>query len=295
VTNDRKWWLAGMLSFLVPGLGQVYNGQLTKGLLFYFLISTWGGLTFSFTYYILKSSLTGFGLGILFLSALIYLAAYLLIIFESIRTAGETSEDHVVKPYNRWYVYLLVILVVSGISESYSSAYRDSLLKAYKIPSKSMQPALEVGDYLICNQLYYHYNDPDRGDLIIFKYPKDDDVDYIKRIVAIPGDTVMTRGNKLFIDGRKTEEPYAMYKQENLEPGDFVPDFGPFTVEDGEYFVMGDNRNNSEDSRFFGAVKRHKIQGKAIFIYFSWDSDIPFRNFIGRLFSIRFSRIGQII
>lgn len=295
VGNDRKWWLAGMLSFLVPGLGQVYNGQLTKGLLFYFLISTWGGLIFSFTYYILKSSITQFSIGFLFLSALIYLAAFLLIIFESIRAAGKTGEDHAVKPYNRWYVYLLVILIVSGVSESYSLAYRDNLLRAYKIPSRSMQPTLDVGDHIICNELCYRYNTPERGDLIIFKYPRDEDLDYIKRIVAIPGDTVMTSGNELFINGRKTEEPYALYTQENLEPGDFVPDFGPVTIGEGEYFVMGDNRNNSEDSRVFGAVKRHKIQGKAIFIYFSWDSDIPFRNFIERLLSIRFSRIGRII
>lgn len=284
-----------MLSFLVPGLGQVYNGQLTKGLLFYFLVSTWGELTFSFTYYILQSPLTRFGLGFLFLSAFIYLVVYLLIIFESIRAANRTGEDHVVKRYNKWYVYLVVILIVSGVSESYSLSYRDNLLRAYKIPSRSMQPTLEVGDYIMCNELYYRYNDPDHGDLIIFKYPQDDDLDYIKRIVAVPGDTVMTRGNELFINGLKTKEPYAIYTRENLEPGDFVPNFGPVTVEEGEYFVMGDNRNNSEDSRFFGAVKRHRIQGKAIFIYFSWDSDIPFRNFIGRLFSIRFSRIGKII
>jgi signal peptidase I len=283
-----------MLSFLVPGLGQVYNGQLTKGLLFYFLVSTWGGLTFSFTYYILKSPLTRFGLGFLFLSAIIYLVVYLLIIFESIRAANKTGEDHEIKPYNRWYVYLLVILVVSWISESYSLSYGDNLLRKYRIPSGSMQPTLEVGDHLMCNQLYYRYNDPERGHLIIFKYPLDESMDYIKRIVAIPGDTVMTRGNELYINGRKTEEPYAVYTDENLEPGDFIPDFGPITVGEGEYFVMGDNRNNSEDSRFFGAVKRHKIQGKAIFIYFSWDSDIPFRNFIGRLLSIRFSRIGKI-
>lgn len=294
MTKRRRWWLAGLLNFFVPGLGQVYNGQAAKGLLFYFLVSTWSGLSFSFTYYIMKSPTTSIHVVFLFLSFFVSFAAYLIIMIESISVATKTGGDHVIKRYNRWYIYILVILIVSGVSETYSLAFSENILKAYKIPSKSMRPTIKAGDYVICNQLYYRFNDPERGDLIIFKYPRDESVDYIKRIVAVPGDTVETRGESLFINGREAEDPNAVYVEDDNGYG-FVPDFGPVMVSENEYFVMGDNRNNSQDSRVWGTVERHKIHGKAIFIYFSWDNDISFWNIPGKLFSIRFLRIGKIL
>ena len=290
-TKRRKWWIAGLLNFFVSGLGQAYNGEVTKGLLFYSIIATWSGLTFSLTYYIMKYSITRLNVVFLFLFFFISLAAYLFIIIESIHVAQKTGEDHKVKRYNRWYIYLLVILIVSGVNQIVSLAFNENVLKTYKIPSKSMMPAIEAGDYVICNQLYYRYNNPERGDLIIFKCPQDETLDYIKRVVAGPGDTIEIRGNDVFINGSNIEEPYAIYTQGN----GYMHYFGPVTIGEGEYFVMGDNRNNSEDSRVWGSVKRDKIQGKAIFIYFSWDNDISAWNFIGRLLSIRLSRIGKII
>jgi signal peptidase I len=216
-------------------------------------------------------------------------------IFESIRTAWKAGKDHALKPYNKWYIYLIVILVVSGISQSVTLAVRDNIVKAYKIPSRSMQPTLEPGDHVISNQLYYRYNNLAHGDLIIFKYPRDENVDFVKRIVGCPGDTIEIKDNQMFLNGKKSDEPYVLDTPSMLKGEQPMKNFGPFVIPENEYFVLGDNRNNSNDSRFWGTVKRHQIEGKVIFIYFSWDMDIPPWNIPGRLFSIRFSRIGKII
>jgi len=291
----RRWWLAGLLSFLVPGLGQVYNGQATKGLFFNFLLSTWGGLLFSLIYYIMKSPMSGFSLGLLSLLFFISLAASLLIIFESIRTAWKAGKDYALKPYNKWYIYLIVILVVTGVSQSVTLAVRDNIIKAYKIPSISMQPTIEIGDHVISNQLYYRYHNPTYGDLVIFKSPRNENVDYIKRIVGCPGDTIEIKDNHVVLNGKRSDEPYTLDMPSMLKGLEPMKNFGPFVVPENEYFMLGDNRNNAEDSRVWGTVTRHNIEGKVIFIYFSWDMDIPSRNIIGRLFSIRFSRIGKIL
>lgn len=284
VKKPRKWWLAGLLSFFVPGLGQAYNGEATKGLFYYFLLSIWGGLVFSLLYEILKHPTTHASLAALLLLVFITFAAYLFIIFESIRRAKRIGADPVLKPYNHWWIYLIVILVVTGVDQSVSFAVRDNILKAYRIPTASMQPAIQVGDHLLCNQLYYRYHNPKRGDLIIFKVPADNNKEYIKRIVGLPGDEIKLEGNALFINGRKMEEPYADYEPSANFSGFVRENFGPYIVPEDEYFVLGDNRFNSKDSRHIGTVKRHNIQGKAIFIYFSWDKHFP-----------RFSRIGKII
>jgi signal peptidase I len=295
ITKHRRWWLAGLLSFLVPGLGQVYNGQATKGLFFYFVLSTWGGLLFSLVYYIMKYPMSGVALGFLSLLFVTSLSAYLLVIFESIRTAWIAGDAHALQPYNKWYVYLIVIIVVSAVSQSATLAFRDNVLKAYTIPSRSMQPTLEPGDYVISNQVFYRYNNPKRGDLIIFKYPRNEKIEFIKRLVGCPGDTIDVIDNAVYINGKKSEEPYAINEPPTLKKNEPLKTFGPFIVPENEYFVLGDNRNNSEDSRVWGTVKRDNIEGKVIFIYFSWDRDVPLWNVPGRLFSIRFSRIGEIL
>jgi len=295
IVKPRRWWLAGLLSYLVPGLGQVYNGQVTKGLFFNFLLSIWGGLFFSLIYYIMKHPISGLSLGLLSLLFFTSLGAYLLIIFEAIRTAWKAGKDYALKPYNKWYIYLIVILVVSCVAQSVALAVRDNIIKAYKTPSGSMQPTIERGDHVMSNQLYYRYHNPTHGDIIIFKWPRDENVDFVKRIVGCPGDAIEIKDNQVFLNGKKFDEPYALDTPSTLKGELPVKNFGPFVIPENEYFVLGDNRNNSNDSRFWGTVKRHQIEGKVVFIYFSWNMDIPSWNIPGKLFSIRFSRIGEIL
>jgi signal peptidase I len=171
---------------------------------------------------------------------------------------------------------------------------RTFFIQAFRIPSESMEDTLLVGDFLFANKLLYGpklpfvdvrlpaIRQPRQGDIIIFKYPQDPKVDYIKRCVAVEGQTVELIDSQLFIDGVLYEESSTKYVFGSR------PDrhFGPFTVPPGHLFMMGDNRDNSADSRAWGPLDKKLIAGKAMFIYFSWNP---------RSHSIRFSRIGDLI
>lgn len=135
-----------------------------------------------------------------------------------------------------------------------------------RIPSESMENTIMVGDRVMTYRLSYLFDDPERGDIIVFRFPDDETQDYIKRILGLPGETIEGKDGYVYIDGVKLEEPYV---KELLDS-----DFGPYTVPEDSYFMMGDNRNVSEDSRFWDMkyVHRSKIKGKALFKYpqFKW-------------------------
>lgn len=167
---------------------------------------------------------------------------------------------------------------------------RTFFVQAFKIPSESMEDTLLVGDFLFANKFVYGakmpliskklpaVRDPRPGDIVIFKYPGDKRTDYIKRCIAVGGQTVELKGTRLYVDGELQDEDYAKYFHGST--------FGPYTVPDDHLFVMGDNRDNSADSRVWGPLNKNLVLGKAMFIYFSWN---------GRKHSVRFSRIGNVI
>ena len=173
---------------------------------------------------------------------------------------------------------------------------RTFVVQAFKIPSGSMLPTLQIGDHILVNKFIYGprlevpltqwslgqlpgFREPRAGDVIVFIYPKERDKDFIKRIVAVAGQTVEARGNQVFVDGKKAEDPHAHY-----EKRDHV-DFGPYTVPAGHVFVMGDNRDESYDSRFWGPVPIQDIKGLAMVIYWSWGGE----NFV------RWDRLGRLV
>jgi signal peptidase I len=175
---------------------------------------------------------------------------------------------------------------------------RAFVVQAFTIPSGSMMETLLVGDYILVNKFIYGaeipFTDvhlpglraPRRGDIIVFKYPNDETRDFIKRIVAVGGDTVQVRGdNRVLLNGVLQQESYVRPGSVG-NPGSggcgFPHGCEPTVVPRGAYFVMGDNRDNSQDSRYWGFVKREKIRGKAFMIYWSWDSDRHWLRF-GRL------------
>ncbi len=166
---------------------------------------------------------------------------------------------------------------------------RTLVVQAFTIPSGSMMDTLLVGDYILVNKFLYGpeipfadwrmpgLRQPHRGDIIVFKYPQDERRDFIKRIVGTPGDEVLIRGHDVFVNGRQLVEPYVRQGPAPLpHPGGYCGyAYGcePTRVPPDSYFVMGDNRDNSQDSRYWGFVKRDKIKGKAFLIYWSWDGD----------------------
>jgi signal peptidase I len=169
---------------------------------------------------------------------------------------------------------------------------RTLIVQAFTIPSGSMMDTLLVGDYILVNKFLYGpevplleyrlpaLRLPHRGDIIVFKYPQDEKRDFIKRIIGTPGDTVQVRGPQVLVNGQALEEPYVRRNPSPLAhtatPGfcGYAYACEPLTVPPDSYFVMGDNRDNSQDSRYWGFVKRDKIKGKAFLIYWSWDSDL---------------------
>ena len=166
---------------------------------------------------------------------------------------------------------------------------RTVIVQAFTIPSGSMMDTLLVGDYILVNKFLYgpeiplvdwrtpSLRDPRRGDIIVFKYPQDEKRDFIKRIVGTPGDQVQVKGHTVFVNGKPLQEPYVKFSESSLARGSTYCGYAygcePTAVPPDSYFVMGDNRDNSQDSRYWGFVKRDKIKGKAFLIYWSWDSD----------------------
>ncbi len=182
---------------------------------------------------------------------------------------------------------------------------RTFIVQAFKIPSGSMLPTLQIGDHIIVNKFIYGIKvpfsgtvlvplkDPQRNDTIVFKYPKDPKLDYIKRVIGVAGDTVEIRKKKVFINKKPFNDVYGFFQ--NLKILSSVRDnFGPVTVPPGKLFVMGDNRDNSYDGRFWGFVDLEAVRGKAFLIYWSWDVQEPLFS-IDRLRSIRFNRFGDIL
>ncbi|MBM4266886.1 MAG: signal peptidase I [Deltaproteobacteria bacterium] len=176
---------------------------------------------------------------------------------------------------------------------------RTFFVQAFKIPSGSMLPTLQIGDHLLVNKILYgirvpvlgtrylSFFEPERGDIVVFVYPEDHEKDFIKRVVGVPGDVIEIRRKQLYRNGKpvdRSDEPYAHYTKE-IEAG-ARDNWGPQTVPPGQVFVMGDNRDHSFDSRFWGFVPFEYIKGKAFIIYWSWDGVDTW---------VRWSRIGSLV
>lgn len=166
---------------------------------------------------------------------------------------------------------------------------KTSIVEAYRIPSGSMEDTLLVGDFLFANKFLYgsripltnihlpDIRDPEPGDVVIFKFPKDPSAIYIKRCVAVGGQTVQVRDKVLYVDGKVVDLPPTGKHTDTTTTryGSQYPrdNFGPYRVPEDSYFMMGDNRDNSYDSRYWLAVPRELIQGKAMMIHWSWGED----------------------
>lgn len=184
---------------------------------------------------------------------------------------------------------LLIALVLALVIRTF-------IVQAFKIPSESMLETLQVGDHLLVNKFLYGVKwpftnayivrgaDPEYGDIIVFEYPKEPALDYIKRIVGLPGDVVEMRNKQFYRNGKPLNEAFIRHNDAGrIEP--LRDNFGPLTVPADKYFVMGDNRDNSQDSRFWGFVERPAIRGKAWRIY--WSS--------GGLNDVRWDRFAKAV
>ncbi len=177
---------------------------------------------------------------------------------------------------------------------------RTFVVQAFKIPSGSMKPTLQIGDHLLVKKFTYgikipfirktlvSINDPKREDIVVFIYPVDRTKDFIKRVVGVAGDTIEIRDKKIYLNGSPCNDGHGIYTDSTIFPGSIQPrdNFGPVTVPAGHIFVMGDNRDQSYDSRFWGFVNLKNVLGKAFIIYWSWDKNNK---------DVRWSRMGSIL
>lgn len=194
------------------------------------------------------------------------------------------------------YIEAIVIAVILAF------IIRKFVIQAYKIPSGSMLETLQIGDHILVNKFIYRFKEPKRGDIIVFKYPGDKKRDFIKRLIGLPGDKLEVKNKKVFINDKPLNEPYAEYKDKtNLfykdHPAVFYDpyarnrdNFGPINIPKDNFFMMGDNRDFSQDSRFWGLLERDLIEGKALIIYWSWNGSGT-----GIFNKVRWKRIGEVL
>jgi signal peptidase I len=187
---------------------------------------------------------------------------------------------------------------------------RTFVVQAFKIPTGSMENNLLIGDHLLVNKFVFAPTltaperallpiDPiRRGDIIVFKFPEDPERDFIKRVIGLPGETVELKNKKVHINGQPIDEPYVHFMFPPADRGadegqsfdfDVRSNYGPVTVPEGHYFMMGDNRDNSQDSRYWGFMPASYVKGKALFVYFSFGDARP--GLSGLLGNIRWTRI----
>ncbi len=215
--------------------------------------------------------------------------------------AGDAPRKGRLREYIEAFVVALLIALV----------VRTLVVQAFKIPSGSMENTLLVGDHIFVNKFIYGYHipytkgrilefrQPKRGDIIVFEFPEDPSKDFIKRVVGVPGDSVQVRNKVLYVNGAPVRENYVRYADgpgvEGIPPArDNTP---AVRVPPGKLFVMGDNRDRSYDSRFWGFVDMDKVVGKALFIYFSvdWSRDVSWYQVWRWPEFVRWNRIGHVL
>lgn len=188
----------------------------------------------------------------------------------------------------KWLFIIVIPLAIGFVVISLPLTIRSYVVQAYKIPSGAMKPTLLVGDHILVNKNATTLDKINRKDIIVFVFPKDPSKDFIKRLIGLPGDIVEIKNKELFINGESFIENYIIHTDKNILPSSKYPrdNLGPIKVPPDHLFVMGDNRDQSFDSRFWGFVDLRKLKGKAIKIYWSWDKENS---------QVRWDRVGQTV
>jgi signal peptidase I len=256
--NKRNPFLAAVATLGTFGLGQLYNGKPRKAAIAYAalwaiaLLSLIAPLAASFARLI-----TYFALQILLC---------LVLIIDAIRDARAVRQ-FVLRWYNRWYIYIAIILIQTFALLPLQVMLIKRTTAAYRIPTGSMEPAIALGDRIVADMTVYRKNTPKRSDLLIFKYPKNESSQMIKRLIGLPGEKVEIKGHTVYINDQPLMENY----KQHIDPGSIFEHYGPYLIPQGQYLVLGDNRDNSMDSRFWGYVRRDQLLGQARYLYWSRD------------------------
>ncbi|ACM21630.1 signal peptidase I [Geotalea daltonii FRC-32] len=209
---------------------------------------------------------------------------------ESAKPELQVKKKHIVREYAESIIIAVILALI----------IRTFIVQAFKIPSGSMEDTLAIGDHILVSKFIYgtqipftstrllKIRDPRRGDVIVFEYPEDPSKDFIKRVIGTPGDTIQVIDKKVYVNGKLYENPHEVHKEKDVIPKEQNPrdNTDLITVPTNAYFVMGDNRDRSYDSRFWKFVRNDQIKGLAFIKYWSWDKEN---------FGVRWRSIGKLI
>lgn len=293
ILKKRKVWVAVLLSFLLPGVGHIYCGRIVKAIAAMFLM-------YALIPAIFISALEiHFSIILLIISCAIYLMLGLYLIIDSGLIAKYKSENYVLKDYNKWYIYILLIILIGSICNYSSFYFRDNVLEKFRVPTAGSYPTIVPHDKILVNKTAYITNNPKRGDLVVFINPENRHECFEKRVIGIAGDTIEIKDNHVYVNGEQLKRQAlgqstldkiritypngqkvngdvfyefngdARYKifLSSLYDSRIIRDFNEITVPKNYCFVLGDNRNVSLDSRYFGSIPLATIKGKAEWIY----------------------------
>jgi len=295
IRNKRRIWAAITFSLIMPGLGQVYCGKLARGLVLNFLNILPLPIIIGLFSINNSPALMPTTIALIFAGGIVQLVA----IIDSVCIAKRLRVGYELKDYNRWYVYVLFVLIVTGGSMGSALYLRDQMLEAFRVPAASCYPTIVPNDRILANKIVYKTNEPRRGDMVVFIYPENRQWNWIKRIIAVAGDTVEIKDGQVYVNDEKLQRQTlaqstlnnirikvegkplegdvfyetngdAKYKIFLAKPphDNTSGNFAKMTVPEHHCFVLGDNRNLSRDSRHFGAIPLGTIKGRADYLYF---------------------------
>ena len=250
--------LAFLISLVAPGSGHALTGHVRRG-----FVWAVGLLAFAF----LGPVVLPITFASVVLMVILRLAGVLVCAFDATRVRGPRP------PWGMLAMVLTVLVVGGWIASDAARTHMRRYFQAFTIPSGSMQPTLLVGDYILVDKAVYRGRPPRRGDIVVHRY-LDGPRTFVKRVVAVPGETIHLRGREVLIDGRALDEPYVKLLL-GASPGACMFAYGcePTVIPPGRYFVLSDNRDNGQDSRHYGPVAEDAIFGRVFSIYWSWDGE----------------------
>lgn len=278
--NPRRPWIAALITLLTIGLGHLYAGNPKRGLILFGIAQT---------LFVICSIFMIIIPNVIFILVVVIavLAFAVFCVVDAASIANRKKENYELARYNRWFVYLGYIVILYVVSTIVSAGIRANIVQAYRIPSGAMKPTLLGGDHLLVNKFIYgvkipfvqkpltSISEPKRGDVVIFIYPEDRAKVFIKRVIGVGGDMIEIRDKKILLNNLPWSDAHGVNVDNVIIPRSDQPrdNFGPVTVPAGALFVLGDNRDQSYDSRFWGFVPMKDVLGKALIIYWSWNNE----------------------
>jgi len=287
-TTRRQPWVAVVLSLFATGLGHIYCGRIVTGLVLFLASLLFAPIAVAAAF---MAPSTAVLVGLM-AATIAVLGIHVYAVVDAYRVARKTRDHFEPREYNRGGVYALFILVGVSYPPGVVHYLRANVFEAFSIPNASEVPNFLPGDHILVNKLTLQRRFPRRGDVVVFHNPRDRRLTWIKRVIALPGDTVAVRGNEVVVNGKKLEHdrvPAAglsgireavdgqVFYETNagsryqimLSPtSEAVADYPEKRVPEGACFVLGDNRNHSRDSREFGFVALGEVFGLAEYIYY---------------------------